>query len=241
MPHVVDWLPSADVDVLALQETKTKDEDFPADAFEAIGYHTVFRGQAKYNGVALISRHPPTDIEHELPKIDSADKRVLAASYGDVRVINFYIVNGQNMGTEKYDYKMRWLKQATAFIKDQLTRYPKLVVVGDFNIIPEDKDAKKPAEWHNTILGTPKERAALQDMLALGLQDAFRLHDQPDEEFSWWPYWRQAFETNNGARIDLILASEQMAQTCSMCTIDKEPRGLERPSDHTPVVAQFAP
>lgn len=230
------------IDVLALQETKTKDADFPADELRALGYAVVYTGQPAYNGVALISRapsHEPKDTAMTMPGVDDADKRVIAATYGDLRVVNFYVVNGQEQGTPKYDRKMQWLESATAFLKDQLARYPQLVVVGDFNIIPEDRDAKDPDEWRHTILATERERDALQTILDLGFVDTFRLHEQPPDEFSWWPYWRRAFESNKGARIDLILASSSLAPQCASSIVDKVPRGWQRPSDHAPVVAEF--
>lgn len=239
MPHILQWLDGDPVDVLALQETKAADKAFPHKEFDRRGYHSVFNGQPTYNGVALIGRRPHDEVEYTMPGVSADEKRVLAATYGDVRVVNWYVVNGQEAGSEKYAHKLRWLKAATAFIREQIARYPKLLVVGDFNIIPEDRDAHDPEYWRRTILATPPEREAFQTLLQAGLVDTFRLQRQPDEEYSWWPYWRRSFERNEGARIDFILATQPLASACTLSAVDKIPRAWERPSDHAPVVAEF--
>lgn len=242
LPQVIRWLQSNPVDVLALQETKTTDADFPREAFDEIGYHCVFSGQPAYNGVALISRAPGEDVQYTMPGVSEDEKRVLEATYDGVRVLNWYVVNGQQAGTEKYDRKIAWLKAAAKHIKQQTKRHPELLVVGDFNIIPEDADAHRPEEWRKTILATPAEREEYEALLgAGGVVDTFRIPrlGNPAEVFSWWPYWRGSFRRNSGARIDLILATPPMADACTLSAVDKEPRGWERPSDHAPVVAEF--
>ena len=239
LPHVLSWLNAAPVDVLALQETKARDEKFPLQEIEKQGYRAVFAGQPKHNGVALLSREEARDVEAGAPGLAPDEKRVIAATFGEVRVVNLYVVNGQEVGCDKYDHKMRWLEHIRQFISSQIKRYPRLVVVGDFNIAPGDEDVHDPDEWRGKILCSVREREALRSILELGLTDTFRLHPKPDGEFSWWPYWRSGFELNRGLRIDLILASKAMASLCTQSEIDRLPRGWERPSDHAPVVAMF--
>ena len=239
LPLVLQWLEYSDIDVLAVQETKLQDKDFPSDLIQQAGYQCVYSGQKTYNGVALLSRQPATDLCREVPGVDTAQKRVLAATIGTVRVINLYVVNGAEVGSDKYRMKLDWLEGITHFIKDELTHHQHLIVLGDFNITPDDQDVHDPPLWHEKILCSTPERQALQRILAQGLVDTFRLFTQPPESFSWWDYRGGAFRRNRGLRIDLILASEKLAQTCSQVVIDKEPRAWQRPSDHTPVIAEF--
>jgi exodeoxyribonuclease-3 len=240
LPHVLKWLEREQPDLLALQETKLKDEDFPADAFGAYGYTATFAGQSAYNGVAILSRAPPTASCYDIGGYVDEQRRVLGASFGALRFWSLYVPNGQFVGSDKYRYKLEWLAALRALLADELARHPLLLLVGDFNIAPDDRDVHNPAAWDGKIMCSAEERAALQGLYELGLDDAFRLFPQPEKVFSWWDYRAGAFRRNQGLRIDLVLASKPLSQTCSGCRIDKEPRGWERPSDHVPVVAEFA-
>ena len=239
LPHVLDWLAAAQPDILCLQETKTTDENFPVEVIEATGYHSVYSGQKTYNGVAILSREPATDILTDIPGLDDPQRRILGATIGAVRVLNLYVVNGQEVGSEKYAHKLQWLDRVTAYIREQLQQYQRFVLLGDFNIAPDDRDVYDPEAWHERILCSTPEREALQKILDLGLADTFRLFDQEEQSYSWWDYRAAGFRRNRGLRIDLVLASRALADSCRACTIDKEPRRLERPSDHTPVIAEF--
>ena len=237
--HVVEWLQAQQPDVLVLQEIKQLTEKFPTDALRDIGYHSIASGQKTYNGVAVISRIEPTDPVTDLPGIDDPQRRVLASSTGDVRVINLYVPNGSEVGSEKYSYKLNWLASLRDFLEGELATHENLVVLGDFNIAPADEDVYDAEKWGDAILCSPLERKALTALLDLGLVDVFRKFDQPEKSFSWWDYRAAGFRRNAGLRIDLILASKSMATRCTSSFIDKEPRGWDRPSDHTPVVAEF--
>jgi exodeoxyribonuclease-3 len=240
LPHVLDWLAANEADVLCLQETKLTDENFPADEIRAAGYHVVFSGQKTYNGVAIISKHEASDVVTDVPGLDDPQRRILGATIGGVRVLNLYVVNGQEVGSEKFTHKLFWLEKITDYIAAQLKSHERFVTVGDFNIAPDDRDVHDPEAWHERILCSTPERHALQKILDLGLSDVFRQFDQEENSFSWWDYRQAAFRRNRGLRIDLILASPALAEHCIACIIDKEPRQLERPSDHTPVVAEFS-
>jgi exodeoxyribonuclease-3 len=237
--HVREWLESHEPDVLGLQEIKMPTADFPADNFRAMGYHGVANGQKTYNGVALLSRQPGTDVSHDLPGFADEQRRVIAGTYGETRVINVYVPNGQTVDSDKYAYKMKWLDALRSYLEDELKQYPKLVVMGDFNIAPEDRDVHDPETWKDKVLCSAPEREQLAALLSLGLQDSFRLFDQPDNVFSWWDYRSAAFRRKLGLRIDLLLVSAALADNCSASAIDSEPRALERPSDHAPVYADF--
>ncbi|MBS0365822.1 MAG: exodeoxyribonuclease III [Proteobacteria bacterium] len=239
LPQVLAWLAASPVDVLAMQETKVTDPDFPREAFEAIGYHVLHSGQKTYNGVALLSREPATGAVTEIPGFEDPSRRVLAATTAGVRVVNLYVPNGQAVGSEKYDYKLRWLAALTGWLAAELHADSPLVVLGDFNIAPADEDVHDPAAWEGSVHVSEPERRALRGLLALGLTDVFRRFPQPAGSFSWWDYRTGAFRRNNGLRIDLLLTTAALAQRCSACTIDREPRKAERPSDHTPVIADF--
>lgn len=237
--QMLAWLADRAVDIALLQETKTPDSDFPAAALAEAGWRAAWNGQKTYNGVALVSRLEPADILTELPGHEDPQRRVLAASYGPLRVIDLYVPNGQEVGSDKYAYKLDWLARLRDWLAAELEANPLLLVGGDFNIAPEDRDVHDPIAWHEKILCSTPERAALQALLALGFKDAFRLFEQPEASFSWWDYRQAAFRRNLGLRIDLILTSPALAEKCLSCTIDKEPRRAERPSDHAPVVAEF--
>ena len=240
LPHVTEWLAAHEPHTLVLQEIKQTTEAFPAEAFAELGYHAVASGQKTYNGVAVISRSPIDEVETELPGFADEQRRVLAASVDGVRVIDLYVPNGQSLDSEKYQYKLSWLAALKDFLGEQLARYPNLVVLGDFNIAPEDRDVYDAEKWGEDVLCSPPERAALQALLDLGLADTFRQFDQAEKSFSWWDYRAAGFRRNAGLRIDLILASAAMQQACRASYIDPEPRAWERPSDHAPVVAEFA-
>ena len=240
LPHVLDWLAAAEPDVLCLQETKLTDENFPREDIEAAGYNVAFSGQKTYNGVAIISRHAATDIETDVPGLDDPQRRILCVTIDGVRILNLYVVNGQEVGSEKYAHKLFWLEKVTDYMRSQVKQHERFVTVGDYNIAPDDRDVYDPEAWHERILCSTPERNALQAIIGLGLSDVFRQFDQEDESYSWWDYRAAAFRRNRGLRIDLILASRALAENCTACYIDKEPRRLERPSDHTPVVAEFS-
>jgi len=240
MPHLRDWLASAQPDVVALQETKTEDAKFPCEEIAGLGYLCVFSGQKTYNGVALLAREEPRDVVTDIPGLDDPQRRILVATIGDVRVANLYVVNGQEVGSEKYKYKLDWLTKVRAFLAAELQRHPQLVVLGDFNIAPDDRDVHDPAAWHEQILCSTPERAALKSILDLGLHDSFRLFENNGGHYSWWDYRQGAFRRNLGLRIDLILASEALRPRCIASTIDRVPRTWERASDHTPVMMELA-
>jgi exodeoxyribonuclease-3 len=239
LPQVLDWLRDRQADILALQETKLTDPDFPTLDIAEAGYQAAFAGQKTYNGVAILSRLPSGEIVTDLPGLPDPQRRVLGATVGKVRVINLYVPNGQAVGSDKYAYKLAWLEKLTDWLRDELTRHPQLVVLGDFNIAPEDRDVHDPAAWASQVLCSEPERAAFRRLLDLGLQDAFRLFPHEEQSFSWWDYRAAAFRRNLGLRIDHILVSPALAAVCAACQVDKTPRRLERPSDHAPVIAEF--
>jgi len=240
LPHVLDWLRNNPIDVLCLQETKQEDVKFPYEALKEAGYEAVHIGQKTYNGVAIISRHPLTDIQRNIPNFEDNQQRVIAATINGIRVICAYIPNGQAVDSEKYQYKMRWLTALTAWLKTELVAHPKLMLLGDYNIAPEDRDCHDPEAWLGQILVSPAEREAFQALINLGLHDSFRLFEQDEKSFSWWDYRMMGFRRNFGMRIDHILVSDALKATCLAATIDKAPRKLERPSDHTPVILEIA-
>jgi len=237
LPHLLDWLAATQTDVICLQETKQEDTAFPRTALEAAGYQVAFAGQKTYNGVAILARARLADVQVGMPGFADEQKRVIAASVAGVRVVCVYIPNGQSLDSEKYAYKLRWLDALIAWLRDELARYPDLVLLGDYNIAPEDRDVHDPAAWAGQVLVSAPERDRFQALCALGLNDAFRLFEQPANSFSWWDYRAAGFRRNLGLRIDHILLTPSLAARCNACEIDKAPRKLERPSDHTPVVA----
>lgn len=239
LPHVLAWCDMAGPDILALQETKLTDDRFPVDELQGAGYHSVYSGQKTYNGVAILSRVPASDIVTDIDGLDDPQRRILAATIDGVRVIDLYVVNGSEVGSEKFAYKLHWLQQVTRFIAGEMQAFEKVVVLGDFNIAPDDRDVHDPEAWHEKILCSTPEREALQAILDLGLTDTFRLFEQEEQTWSWWDYRAAAFRRNLGLRIDLVLASKALADVCSASYIDKEPRRQERPSDHAPAVAEF--
>jgi exodeoxyribonuclease III len=240
LPHVLDWLAAVQPDALCLQETKTEDGGFPFAALEQAGYRAIHNGQKTYNGVAILTRTEAADIVRDLPDFVDPQKRIIAATVAGVRLVCAYMPNGQAVGSDKYEYKLKWLAALARWLGEELQRHPQLALLGDFNIAPEDRDVHDPVAWQGQILCSEAERDAFRKFVGLGFTDAFRLFDQPEKSFSWWDYRMMAFRRNQGLRIDHILVSPALALRCAACTIDKAPRKLERPSDHAPVVAEFA-
>ena len=239
LPQLLDWLPVAQPDVVCLQETKLEDHKFPRAEIEAAGYQVVFSGQKTYNGVALLSRKAPTEVVVGNPHFADEQKRLIAATIDGVRVISAYVPNGQAVGSDKYAYKLAWLDALAGWIEDELRAHPQLVVAGDYNIAPEDRDVHDPAAWAGQILCSDAERAAFRRLLDLGLVDSFRCFAQPEKSFSWWDYRMRGFQRNLGLRIDHVLLSQPLAARCTAAGIEREVRKLERPSDHAPVFAEI--
>ncbi|AVP99843.1 exodeoxyribonuclease III [Ahniella affigens] len=235
MEHVQAWLESAKPDVLAMQEIKMESHLFPEQAFQALGYHCLANGQKTYNGVAIIAKTPMQDVITQIPNFADEQRRVLAATIGDLRVIDLYVVNGQEVGSEKYQYKLNWLEALQRWLEDEAARYPNLVVLGDFNIAPDDRDVHDPEAWHESVLCSTAERNAYKRLLDLGLLDSYRELDDNGGVFSWWDYRQAAFRRNLGLRIDLVLISQALRGQLKAAGIDREPRKWDKPSDHAPV------
>ena len=240
LPHLLDWLARARPDLACLQETKTEDANFPLAELQAAGYQAVYCGQKAYNGVAILARSQPRAVQHGIPNFADDPKRVIAATVNGLRVVCLYAPNGQAVGSDKYQYKLRWYDALAAWLLQELERDPRLAVLGDLNVAPEDRDVHDPKRWAGQIHVSEPERAAMRRLIdEVGLADAFRLFEQPSGEFSWWDYRLAAFQRNWGLRIDHILLSPELAKRCLACTIDRSPRRLERPSDHAPVIAEL--
>lgn len=239
LAQVLQWLATRSPDILCLQETKLRDEEFPLADFEAAGYRAIYEGERTYNGVAILSRETPRDVSRSIPGLSDAQRRMIGASYGDVRVLSVYVPNGQEVGSDKYTYKLQWLRDLAQYLREECKRYPLFALAGDFNIAPEGRDVYDPQLWEGSVLFSEPERAAFAALLALGLVDVFRGFEQPAASFSWWDYRAGAFRRNQGLRIDHILCTPRLSAVCSACGIDKDPRGWERPSDHAPVIAEF--
>ncbi len=239
LPQLAQWLAANPIDVVGLQETKLVDEEFPRAEIEALGYREIHAGQRTYNGVAILSRLPIDEVVVDLPGFADPQRRLIGATIGGVRLINVYAPNGQAVGSDKYAYKLEWYAALERFLAAELARGAHLLVVGDFNVAPEDRDVHDPATWMGSVLVSPQERAALSRLGSLGFRDVFRCFDQPAETFSWWDYRQGAYRRNHGLRIDLMFASPSLAPRCRFCRIDREPRAWERPSDHAPCVAGF--
>lgn len=240
LPQVLDWLAAHQPDALCLQELKLEDKNFPLAEIEGAGYRACFAGQKTYNGVAILSKEAAQDVSEGIPGYADEQKRVLAATINGIRVVCLYFPNGQSVGSDKYRYKLEWMAALTAWLKQELVRYPRLALLGDYNIAPEERDVHDPKAWEGRVLFSAPEREAFRALLELGLRDSFRLFPQPDGAFTWWDYRMNAFRRKLGLRIDHILLSDALAPACSSCVIDMEPRKLERPSDHAPVIAMVA-
>ena len=242
LQHVLDWLAANPVDVLCLQELKMSDDKFPLDVLKAAGYDAAVFGQKTYNGVAILSGLPMHDVVKNIGGFADEHSRVISAtldtSVGEVRVVNGYFVNGQAPGSDKFAYKMRWLDGLREWLRAELAAHPKLVLLGDFNIVLEDRDSFDPVGLAETIHHTTEERDHFKALLALGLTDSFRLFDQPDKSYSWWDYRMLGYQKNRGLRIDHILISQPLVPLAKSCTIDRVPRKWEKPSDHAPVTLE---
>jgi exodeoxyribonuclease-3 len=241
MPHLTEWLRLRAPDVVALQETKMEDAKFPEMPLLEQGYRSAYAGQKTYNGVALLSRHPIADVQLGIPGFEDEQKRAIAATINGVRVVNLYVVNGKTVGSDKYDYKLRWIEAVHGWLADEVKQHERLVVLGDFNIAPDDRDVHDPAVWNDdSILTSTAERAALRRLQQLGLHDSFRLHNAEAGHFSWWDYRAAGFRRDLGLRIDLALVSDALKSRTAAAHIDREPRLWDRPSDHAPVFVEFS-
>ena len=239
LSHVLEWLAANNPDVLVLQEIKQVTEVFPSAELAEAGYQSIASGQKTYNGVAVIAKHEPADPVTDFPGFEDPQRRILASTVNGVRVVDLYVPNGSEVGSEKYAYKLSWLAALRGFLEQEISQHEKLVVLGDFNIAPADEDVHDAEKWGEAILCSPQEREALKKLLDLGLSDVFRQFEQAEKTFSWWDYRAAGFRRNAGLRIDLILASDAVSKNCTASYVDKEPRSWERPSDHAPVVAEF--
>jgi exodeoxyribonuclease-3 len=240
LPQLLDFLATRQPDAVCLQETKLTNENFPVAELEAAGYRVVFTGQKTYNGVAIVSRGELSDVQMGIPGFEDEQKRVIAATLDGVRLVCVYCPNGQSLDSDKYPYKLAWFDALAGWLKDELSRYPKLAVLGDYNVAPEDRDVHDPQAWEGCVLVSESERDRFRKLLALGLKDSFRLFEQPEKTFSWWDYRMMGFRRNHGLRIDHVLLSEPLAAACTASSIDRDMRKLERPSDHAPVLAEIS-
>lgn len=240
LPQVLDWLADNEPDVLALQEIKLSDEKVPADEISKTGYYTAYAGQKTYNGVAVLSKTPITVLARAIPGYADTQRRVLAVEFGEICVLDLYVPNGSEVDSEKYAYKLEWFSHLHEYIGQLMRDHRHIIVLGDLNVAPEDRDVHDPQEWQGKVLVSPKERREFARLLEHGMRDCFRLFEQAPELFSWWDYRAAGFRRNRGMRIDHILADIDLARQCTACYIDTAPRKLERPSDHTPVIAEFA-
>jgi len=243
LQHVLDWLSANPVDVLCLQELKMSDEKFPLDALRAAGYESAVFGQKTYNGVAILSRTQAYNITRGIGGFTDDNSRVISATLdtalGPVRVVNCYFVNGQAPGTEKFEYKMSWLRGLRDWLREELAAHPRLVLLGDFNIVPEDRDSFDPDGLRETIHHTTEERDHFKALLRLGMADAFRLFEQPEKSYTWWDYRMLGYQKNRGLRIDHIFVSEPLVPQVAACAIDRTPRKWPKPSDHAPVILKL--
>jgi exodeoxyribonuclease-3 len=240
LPQVLTWLAKTKPDVLAIQETKLPDMNFPLEDITQAGYHAVYSGQNTYNGVAILSREQlPTDVIKDIPGFDDIQRRILSVSVGNIRILNIYVPNGESIVSNKYQYKLHWLTKIKEFLKNELAQHSKMIVLGDFNIAPTELDVYDPNAWEGHVLCSKAERQSFQALLTLGLHDCFREFAPDQKAYSWWDYRLNAFKRNMGLRIDHILANTRLFSCCKYCQIDKSTRAWERPSDHAPVVAEF--
>ena len=239
LPHVLEFLDRHKPDALCLQELKLEDANFPLAVINAAGYQAVYSGQKTYNGVAILSPTALADVSAGIPGLDDPQRRVLAATVNGVRVVCVYIPNGEAVESDKYKYKLGWLQALILWLKQELAAYPKLALLGDYNVAPEDRDVYDPKAWAGKVLFSDPEKAAFKDMITLGLTDSFRMFDQAEKSYSWWDYRMNGFKRNLGLRIDHILLSAELVKTCKSCAIDCDFRAKERPSDHAPVIVEI--
>ncbi|WP_151446408.1 exodeoxyribonuclease III [Lacisediminimonas profundi] len=240
LPQVLRWLEESPVDVLCLQETKLTDDKFPVAEIEAAGFQVAYAGQKTYNGVAILSRHPLEQVTVNNPLFPDEQMRIIAATVEGMRVVCAYVPNGQEVGSDKYEYKLRWLDALHEWIAAELRDNKQLALLGDYNIAPAEADVHDPALWAGKVLFSEPEKAAFRRLQEMELTDAFRMFEQPEKTYSWWDYRMLAFRRNMGLRIDHILLSPPLAARCTACTIDRGPRKWEQPSDHAPVIATLA-
>lgn len=238
-PQLHEWLAANPVDAIVLQETKLTDDKFPHKELEALGYHSQWHGQKTYNGVALLSRVEAQAVQKNIPGLEDDQARVIAGTVNGIRVVGAYFPNGQAPGTEKFAYKLRWIEALREWLREELKLHPRLMLMGDYNIAPEDRDVYDPIAWTGQIHCTVEERDHFQQLIGLGMTDAFRMFEQPPKCWSWWDYRNLAFRKNQGLRIDHILVSEALKPEVKSCVIDKLPRKAERPSDHAPVIVEL--
>jgi exodeoxyribonuclease-3 len=239
LPHLLAWLAAHQPDVVCLQETKTEDAGFPRQEIEQVGYRVCYSGQKTYNGVAILTRAEPAEVAAGIPGFDDEQKRVIAATCDGVRVVCVYVPNGESVESDKYQYKLRWLAALHGWLTGELQRYPRLTVLGDYNIAPEARDVHDPNLWEGKVLFSEPERAAFRGLIGLGLKDGFRLFEQPEKSYTWWDYRMNQFKRNMGLRIDHILLSPELASRAVSSAIHKEVRAQERPSDHAPVIVEL--
>ena len=240
MPHLLDWLQANRPDAMCLQETKCEDASFPAEDLRSAGYFALHHGQRTYNGVAILSRQPAVEVCRGIPGFEDAQSRILAADVGGIRLVSAYVPNGQAVGSEKFEYKLRWFEALRAWLARELAQGAPIAVLGDFNVAPEGRDVHDPVLWQGKVHVSAPERSALRALVDLGFTDAFRLHTADAGAFTWWDYRLNAFKRRMGLRIDHVLLAPALATRCTSCTIDTAPRQLERPSDHAPVVCELA-
>lgn len=239
LPQVIAWLASAKPDILALQETKIEDANFPQAELNALGYQVIFSGQKAYNGMAIISKINTEGMYKELPDMEDPQKRVLGCSLEELRFLNLYVPNGEHPTSKKYEYKLNWLQKLNNHLQSEIKQFSKMVIVGDFNIAPHDLDVYDPAKWEGQILCSGPERQAFNQILDLGFVDSYRHLSSETKDFTWWDYRLNAYKRNLGLRIDHILVSKELIKNCTACYVDRVPRGWERPSDHAPIIAEF--
>jgi exodeoxyribonuclease-3 len=239
LPQLLEYLREQAPDVMCLQETKLEDANFPVMDIVAAGYQPAFCGQKTYNGVAILCRAAPDNLCVGIPDCDDPQKRLIAVTVSGVRVVCVYIPNGESVTSDKYKYKLDWLARLTNWLRGELQQHPKLVVLGDYNIAPEDRDVHDPNFWRGKVLFSDPEKAAFREIVTLGLTDSFRLFEQPEKSYSWWDYRTNGFKRNMGLRIDHILLSAELAKSCKSCSISCDMRAKDRPSDHAPVIAEI--
>jgi len=239
LPQVLDFLVVHKPDVLCLQETKLEDDKFPVLDILSAGYQVVFSGQKTYNGVAILSLQAPQEVTMGIADFDDPQKRVIAVLINGVRVVCVYIPNGESVTSEKYGYKLDWLRRLNSCLKMELEKYPRLAILGDYNIAPEDRDVHDPKFWEGKVLFSEREKAAFNELVALGLCDSFRLFEQAEKSYTWWDYRMNDFKRNLGLRIDHILLSAELVKNCKSCSIDRDRRTHDRPSDHAPVMVEI--
>ena len=241
MPHLIEWLKVHQPQVMALQEIKMIESQFPYQEFSNIGYHSVCLGQPAYNGVAFLSKNEPEEVLLELPNLSTEplQRRAMAMTYRNIRMINLYVPNGESLISPKFSYKLAWLSHFKNFISEEKKRYNKIIFMGDFNVAPQDQDVHNPKAWYGHVIVSEKERSALKSILAEGFIDIYRTLYPEGKDFSWWDYRSGAFFKNQGLRIDHIMVSENLREASLKCFIDKTPRGWTRPSDHAPIVLEL--